>query len=150
MLVLNRLRNSPDTGRVRGSKLISALALLTVCLIAANPLLSTASENSKELTKKATTTKLKASATTIGEHQKLTLTATVSPSKSTGTVKFYGTRLSDGEHKVLGSSKVAGGVAKLSGFIGVTGSFKFDAVYGGSSKYDPSTSNSVTVVSKKN
>lgn len=125
------------------------LALAAVCALATCAVPSRASEvdSSKKLS--PTTTKLKASPTTLVENEKVTLTATVSPSKATGTMTLYGRLSSKAPWQKLGSTSLSHGVAKMSGKIDLAGSFGLKAVYGGSKTYKGSTSNTVTVTVKK-
>jgi hypothetical protein len=141
--------NGTTSSRTRGRRLVSAFALLTVCLFAAHSLPSMASERSPELAKKGTQTALKASASTINEDKKITLTATVTPSKAKGTVTFYGRKAPTDPFQEIGKSSVVAGVAKLSGHIGIPGKIGFLAFYNGSSTYKTSASKIVTVISKK-
>jgi hypothetical protein len=70
----------------------------------------------------------------------LTLTATVSPSKATGSVTFYSGK------QVIGKSALSGGNAKFSLSTLAVGSHVLEAVYGGSTTYGTSKSKTVTVV----
>lgn len=87
----------------------------------------------------ATTTTLATSTTTPTAGSSFTLTATVSPSAATGTVTFYaGTT-------ALGTATLSSGTATLSASISAAGIYSLTAVYGGSTTYATSTSNSVPV-----
>jgi hypothetical protein len=160
MLALNRLQTRPTAAlsaassgatasRTRGRRFVAGLALLTVCLIAANPLPSTASQRTPETNTIKTTTKLKASTTkmVVGEH--VTLTATVSSPKATGKMLFY---IQDGPGKppsYFGELGVHAGVAKGTTRANGTGTFIFTAIYQGKKPYGSSISNSVTIVVRK-
>jgi hypothetical protein len=122
-------------------------ALLAICLVAAHPLPSMASENAKKIVKKETKITLKASASVLKQGHKLTLTATVSPSKATGTVTFYVKRASNLPFRIVEEPTLVHGVTKISGFLGSLGAIEFKAVYNGSSAYNKSTSKIVTVLS---
>jgi hypothetical protein len=127
----------------------ATLALLSMCFIAFLPLSARASEQNGDGSKIATTTKLKASATNVKASQKITLTATVAPSKANGTVTFYGRPAPSKPFVKITKVTVSGGVAKLTGKIGIVGTIGFKAEYSGSSTFKPSTSAIVTVVSQK-
>lgn len=132
--------------RMQRRSLFSTFALLTLCFVALHSLPLTASEWTRD-GKIATTTKLKASAKTVKEGSKLTMTATVSPSKATGTVALYG---SPGPglpyHKLVTHTVVAGVATAIAiHLIDVSGHVTFKAIYSGSKVYNTSTSNVVPV-----
>ncbi len=98
-----------------------------------------------KLTKATSTTKLAASATSVNENAKVTLTATVTSTGNvvTGKVNFYYAT------ELLGSANVSGGKAALTATAAVpAGSYAVDAVYEGSSSISASTSGKVTVTVK--
>lgn len=134
---------------MQSRRLFSVFALLTLCFVAAHSIPSMASEWTGDNKKIATTTKLKASATKINEHKKLTLTVTVAPSKATGSITFYGREAPTKPFVKIAKSSVVAGVAKVSNDIGIPGTIGFKAVYDGSSKYASSTSKVITVISTK-
>jgi hypothetical protein len=133
--------------RTQRRSLLSLFALLAICLIALHPLPSMASENARKIGKKETKITLKASASVLKQGKKLTLTATVSPSKATGTVTFYSKRAPNLPFLAVEQPTLVNGVAKISGFLGSLGDVEFKAVYNGSSAYTKSTSKIVTVLS---
>jgi hypothetical protein len=132
--------------RTHRRSILSVLALLTICLVAAQPISLLAANRTTDA-KIKTTTKLKPSATTVKEGSKFTLTATVSPSKATGTVAFYGSPAKGRPYIKLVTHPVVGGVAKAPALpiTGVNGHVTFKAVYEGSALYKTSTSNIVPV-----
>jgi hypothetical protein len=131
---------------MRRARSFSALALLTLCFVALQSLPSMASEWTQD-GKIATTTKLKASASTVKEGSKLTMTATVSPSKATGTVALYGSPGPGVPYHKLVTHTVVAGVATAIAIhvIDVSGHVTFKAIYSGSKVYNTSTSNVVPV-----
>jgi hypothetical protein len=155
MLGLHRLqetiaaRSGATTNRTRARNFISGLALLTVCLITANPLPSVASQRTVEAKAVKTTTKLKASATKLHIGGHLTLTATVSSPKATGKMLFYLQDAPGKPFKYFGYLDVHAGVAKGTLTAGGAGTFEFRAVYQGNKSYESSLSNAVKVVVDK-
>jgi hypothetical protein len=126
--------------------LLSAFALLTIFLVAAQPLPLLAANRTTDGKKIATTTKLKSSASTVKEFSKLSLTASVSPSKAKGTVAFYGSPAPGRPYIKLVTYPVVDGVAKATALhVTVSGHVTFKAVYSGSAVYGSSTSNVVPV-----
>jgi hypothetical protein len=131
--------------RTQRRNFLSVFALLTICLVAAQPL-SLLASSIKTDAKIKTTTKLKSSVATLKEFSKLTLTATVLPSKATGTVAFYGSPGPGRPYVKLVTHPLVKGVAKATALrILVSGHVTFKAVYEGSGVYDTSTSNVVPV-----
>lgn len=126
--------------------LLSVFALLIICLVAAQPL-SLLASSSKTDAKIKTITKLKPSATTVKEGSDFTLTATISPSKATGTVAFYGSPAKGRPYIKLVTHPIVGGVSKAPALpiTGINGHVTFKAVYEGSAVYGSSTSNIVPV-----
>lgn len=120
---------------IRMVALVFSLAVLSSALpaIAANHI------ESKTVTK----TTLKASPTHPTEGAKVVFTATVSPSKATGTVTF-----SVSGEPGSKSVSLAGGVAKATVDGVPSGTYTIKAKYNGSSKYDSSDA-TVKVVVKK-
>lgn len=106
---------------------------------------STSTALSYSVDKIATTTLLSADATVVDAGTAVRLSATVTPSQTTGgqvggTVTFY-----DGA-TVLGTATVPGnGVAQLSVTTLTVGQHTLTASYGGSTNYNTSSSNSITV-----
>ncbi len=103
---------------------------------------STSAGLTESVTKAATRTTLKASATSIHVGQAVTFTATVASTTTgtpTGTVTFKS------GSKVLGTATLVNGTATFSTTALTAGSHKITAVYGGSSNYKTSTSAGVTV-----
>jgi hypothetical protein len=129
--------------------LFSAFALLTICLVAAQPVSLLASQRHTDSSKTPTTTKLKLSPTTIKEGQKVEVTVTVTPSKATGDVYLYIKPPSGSYEKVSGHGVLHDGTVSTSGSIDEPGKFEFKVVYGGSSTYASSTSNVVTLTVEK-
>jgi hypothetical protein len=130
--------------RTQRRSLLSAFALLTICLIAAQPISLLASSRTIDSKKIATTSKLKASRTTVKVNKPVTFTVTVTPSKATGRVTLYAK--APGKHYVAELTRtLLGGMVKGSGEVSEPGTYEIKAVYDGSSKYAPSTSNVVKV-----
>lgn len=132
--------------RTHRRNLLAVFALLTICLVAVQPLPLPAS-SVKPNAKIKTTTKLKPSATTVKEGSKFTLTATISPSKATGTVAFYGSPAKGRPYIKLVTHPVVGGISKAPALpiTGINGHVTFKAVYEGTTVYNTSTSNIVPV-----
>jgi hypothetical protein len=84
-------------------------------------------------------TSLAASSTSVTSGDSVTLTATVTPTDVTGTVTFY-----DGSAYVGSGTLSSGGASFTTNSLSV-GSHTLTAVYGGTSVYSSSTSDTVTV-----
>lgn len=108
---------------------MSALAALTGC----NGNKATTSTSGTT----ASTTTLTPSATDVAQATSVTLTATVSPSATTGTVTFY-----DGTTS-LGTAMLSSGVATFVTSFSTTGTHVLTAAYGGSTTYAASASAAV-------
>ncbi|MGA2534700.1 MAG: Ig-like domain-containing protein [Terracidiphilus sp.] len=130
--------------RTRRRTLLSAFALLTICLVAAQPLSLMASSRTIDVKKIPTTTKLKASATSLKVGQPVTITVTVTPSKATGKVSLS-IKTPSGATESGGSTTLRGGMATGKGALSEAGTYVFKVIYGGSSTYASSTSNPVTI-----
>lgn len=129
--------------------LLSVFALLTIFLVAAQPLSLLASESHPEHSKKIhTTTKLKVSPTTVKENHKINVTATVTPSKATGTITLY-LMTPSGSVENEGTGTLRNGTVSGSGSLQKAGKYEFMAVYHGSKTYASSNSNIVTVKVEK-
>lgn len=160
MQELNILPARPDNrkpvapGRIPGVRLqcrrwFSVFALTTICFGAINSVPAHASVRGVDNAKKSTTTKLKASATSVVKGEKLTLTVTVSPSKATGFAIIYAKVSAGKPYVAIGKVAVKPGGSKISGDVPDVGTILIKAVYGGSSQYALSTSNIVTIISKQ-
>ena len=150
MQVFNRL----SCARTKRRSLISVFALLAICLVAVHPVsLMASSRTSEAKVKLPTTTKLKASATTVTAGEVLTLTADVLPSKATGKVTAYGAFKATGPWEEIATEPDKNGVAKGSQAIpsdlneNITVYLR--SVYNGSKTYASSISNVVKVQIKK-
>jgi len=88
------------------------------------------------VTKPPTTTALTISSGPYTEGQKITLTATITPTNATGTVTFYRSNGANGPWTSLGSTALPTGTTKVTKtWTAVKGSWYFRAHYGGSSTY---------------
>lgn len=121
--------------RIRTHGPLLALILMATCAssVPAN------ATNRDASPKEQTTTSLKTSEKSITVTTKITLTATVSPSKATGDVTFYS------GSKKIGESPVIAGVAKLKTTSLPVGADEVWALYDGSKKYNGSKSKVVTI-----
>jgi hypothetical protein len=144
MHVFNRLTET----RIHRRSLLSVFALLTICLVAAQPISLLASSRTSDGKKIHTTTKLKASATTVKENQRFTITATVMPSKAAGKVSLF-IKTPSGSTESGGSTTLRNGTATGHGSLPKAGKYEFKIVYSGSSTYASSTSNIVTITVEK-
>jgi hypothetical protein len=88
----------------------------------------------------ATKTTLSASATSVDEQQKVTLTATVQGNSPTGTVTFLNGTTS------LGTAPISGNSASLTTSFASAGSVSLTASYGGDANNLASTSSPITVI----
>jgi Bacterial Ig-like domain (group 3) len=120
--------------RRRTSGLLLALFLMATCAssVPAKAVLRCCAGPQSE-------TSLKASEKSITQGTKITLTATVAPSKATGDVTFYLGK------KEIGKSAVIAGVAKLKTTSLPVGKDEITAIYSGSKKYLGSKSKAVTI-----
>jgi hypothetical protein len=134
--------------RTHRRSLLSVFALLTICLVAALPISLQASSWTGGGKKIPTTTKLKASATTVKENQRFTITVAVTPSKATGKVSLF-IKTPSGSTEFGGSTTLRNGRVTGSGSLPKVGKYKFKIVYSGSSTYASSTSNIVTITVQK-
>jgi hypothetical protein len=120
--------------------LLKVIALLTIWAVAFPPLPSIAVE--KAVGKTKTTTKLSWEAGKVKDE--VILTATVSPSKATGTVTFYGNAYPKKPHFVaLKTISLKDGVAKWSFLDGDVYYKEIKATYNGSTTYATSTSSTI-------
>ncbi len=129
-------------------RFLPTLTLAAVCALTLGALPSFAAVHTDSTKKTATTTKIKASSTSVKPGQKVTLTVTVTPSKATGSISLYGGIAPGKPTEFLAKHALVNGVAKgtetvPSTFAGATVVLK--AVYTGSSKYATSTSNTISI-----
>jgi hypothetical protein len=130
------------------TKFLPTFALATVCALTICATPSFAAVHIDSSKKTSTTTKLKVSATTVKAGDAMTVTATVAPSKATGTVSLYGGLAPGKPTELLIKRPLVKGVATGTEtvpkeFAGFTVVIK--AVYSGSSKYASSTSSTISV-----
>ena len=90
----------------------------------------------------STTTTLTSSSYSVAVGNLVTLTATVAPIATTGTVTFYDSTTS----ATLGTSSVTGGVATLSTSFAISETHSLYAAYSGDTSYNGSTSSNISIV----
>jgi hypothetical protein len=86
-----------------------------------------------------TATNLQASTTSTAIGDPVTLTATLTPASTTGSVSFYN------GSTVIGTASVNAGVATLNTTFAASGTVALKAVFAGNSSWETSTSNSVSL-----